>query len=71
MMNPQLILQQAMRMNPNLANNPQAQEIIQVLMNGDAQKGQQMAQNYCKSYNVTPEQGVQQAQSFLKQRFHF
>lgn len=28
--------------NPNIANNPQAQTMLQVLQSGDAQKGQQI-----------------------------
>lgn len=64
-MSPQQILQQAMRMNPNIANNPQAQQYIQVLMNGDAQKGQELARNICGSFGVTPEQGVKQCQDYI------
>lgn len=71
-MNPQQILQQAMRnpqMQQRLQNNPQAQQYIQILMSGDAQKGQELAQNICGSFNVTPEAGVQQAQNFFSQFF--
>lgn len=64
-MSPQQILQQAMRMNPNIANNSQVQQYIQVLMSGDARKGQELAQNICGSFGVTPEQGVQQCQQYL------
>lgn len=66
-MNPQQLVQQAIQRNPNLANNPQTQQYIQVLMSGDAQKGQELARNICGSFGVTPEQGVQQAQQFFQQ----
>ena len=66
-MNPQQLLQQMMQKNPNFANNPQAQQYIQVLMSGDAQKGQELARNICGSFGVTPEQGVQQARQFFQQ----
>lgn len=66
-MNPQQLVQQAIQRNPTLANNPQAQQYIQVLMSGDAQKGQELARNICGSFGVTPEQGVQQAQQFFQQ----
>lgn len=65
--NPQQLVQQAIQRNPNLANNPQAQQYLQVLMSGDAQKGQELARNICGSFGVTPEQGVQQAQQFFQQ----
>lgn len=63
---PQQFLQQAIRMNPGLQNNPQAQQYIQVIMNGDAQKGQELARNICGSFGVSPEQGVQQAQQYIQ-----
>lgn len=68
-MNPQQLLQQAMQRNPNIANNPQAQQYIQVLMSGDAQRGQEIARNICNTYGISPEQGVQQAQSFFQNKF--
>lgn len=67
--NPQQMVQRMIQMNPNLQNNPQAQQYIQVLMNGDAKRGEELARNICQSYGVTPEQGVQQAQNFIKQHF--
>lgn len=51
--------------NPNIANNPQAQTMLQVLQSGDAQKGQQIAQNLCQTYGISPEQAVNQAASFF------
>lgn len=58
-------LNQALQQNPNLQSNPQAQNYIQVLQSGDQQKGQQLAENICKSMGITPEQAVQQAKSFF------
>lgn len=66
-MNPQQILQAMLQRNPNIQNNPQAQQYIQVLMSGDAQKGRELAQNICGSFKITPEEGVQQAQQFFQQ----
>lgn len=45
-MNGPNLMQFAMNMlkqNPNVARNPQAQAMLQVLQSGDAQKGQQIA----------------------------
>ena len=34
--------------NPQIANNPNAQQLITILRNNDAQQGQIIAQNLCK-----------------------
>lgn len=63
-MNGPNLMQFAMNMlkqNPNVARNPQAQAMLQVLQSGDAQKGQQIAQNLCQTYGITPEEAVKQA----------
>ena len=39
--------------NPNIANNPNAQEFIKVIQNGDSERGQQIADNLCRSYDMT------------------
>ena len=51
--------------NPNIANNPQAQNYLRVIQSGDAEQGEQMARNLCNTYGVTPDQAVQQAKSFF------
>ena len=51
--------------NPALANNPNAREMIAVIRNGDAAKGQQIAQNICNTYGVKPEEAISQARSFF------
>lgn len=51
--------------NPNIANNPRSQEMIDIIRSGDQQKGEALARNLCATYGVTPEQGVQQARRFF------
>lgn len=51
--------------NPQIANNPQAQQLIDVIKSGDSQKGEQIARNICQSYGVTPEQALDQATGFF------
>lgn len=51
--------------NPALANNPNAREMIEVIRNGDATKGQQIAQNICNTYGVKLEDAISQARSFF------
>lgn len=66
----QQMVQQMMQRNPHIANNPQAQEYLKVIMSGDAQRGQEIAQNLCKTYGITPQEGVQQAQNFFSGMFN-
>lgn len=65
MITPMRFLQNAMRQNPNIANNPQAQNFLQILQSGDAQKGQQVAENLLKTYGMTKEQGMNQVHNFF------
>lgn len=51
--------------NPQIANNPNAQEMIQVIKSGDFKRGQQIAQNLCQSNGTTPEEAVKQARGFF------
>lgn len=67
MITPMQFLQNAMRQNPNIANNPQAQNYLNILQSGDSQKGQQIAENLLKTYGMTKEQGLSQVRQF----FHF
>lgn len=52
--------------NPQIANNPNANQLIDVLRNNDAQRGQVIAQNLCNTYGITPEQAVNQARQFFR-----
>lgn len=54
-----------LKKNPKIASSPQGKEFMDILESGDAERGQQMAQNYCKSYGVTPEEGYNQARKFF------
>lgn len=65
MITPMQFLQNAMQQNPNIANNPQAQNFLQILQSGDAQKGQQVAENLLKTYGMTKEQGMNQVHNFF------
>lgn len=65
-MNMQALLQQVSQ-NPQFANNPQAQNIIQVLMSGDAKAGEELARNYARSMGVDPQQLAQQSMDYFQQ----
>lgn len=55
----------AIAKNPQIANNPQAQDLINVIKSGDSVKGEQIARNLCQSYGVTPEQALDRATGFF------
>ena len=52
--------------NPQIANNPQAKSMIEVIQSGDAERGRQIAENLCNTYGVSKEDAVKQAMSFFK-----
>lgn len=56
---------QMIQNNPNIANNPRAQEMIAIIQNGDAQKGQELAQNLCSTYGDSPDQAIAKAKKFF------
>lgn len=63
------ILNLAMTMinnNPQIANNPQAKSMIEVIQSGDAERGRQIAENLCNTYGVSKEDAIKQAKSFFK-----
>lgn len=51
--------------NPNVANSPQGQQFMEILKSGDVTKGQQMADNICKSYGIKREDAYNQAKKFF------
>ena len=55
--------------NPQIANNPNAREFLNVIRNNDDARGRQIAQNLCDSYSITPDQAVQQAKRFFNLPF--
>jgi len=67
MITPMQFLQSQIQNNPSIANNPQAQNYIQVLQSGNAKAGQQIAENLLKTYGMTKEQGINRVRQF----FHF
>lgn len=56
---------QMIRNNPNIINNPQAQEMLNVIQSGDSQKGQEIADNICKTYNISRADAIMQAKRFF------
>lgn len=51
--------------NPQIANNPTAKNMIDVIQSGDSKKGQEIAQNLCDTYGVRKEDAINQAKQFF------
>ena len=51
--------------NPQIANNPNAQSMIQAIQSGDDKRGEEIAKNLCNAYGLTPQQAVQDAKRFF------
>ena len=51
--------------NPQIANNPNAKEMIDVIQSGDFYRGQVIARNLCQANNTTPEEAINVALRFF------
>lgn len=51
--------------SPKVANNPQAQEMVNVIKTGDNVKGEQLARNLCQTYGIGIQDAYGQAQRFF------
>ena len=65
MPSPKDFLMNMIQNNPQIANNPQAKEWIKVIQDGDAARGEQIANNLLNSMGMTKDQAKQQ----ISQRF--
>ncbi len=64
-MNLQQMAMNMLQSNPQVANNPQAQEFLNVIKSGDNQRGEEIARNMCQSMGVKPEDAYKQARQFF------
>lgn len=51
--------------NPRFSNNPQAQEYLRIIREGDREKGERVATNLCNTFGVSQEQAVADARKFF------
>ena len=58
--NPQQAIQNIIESNPNIQNNPLAQNAMKMYKNGDTKCLQNMAENMCKERGITVDQAKQQ-----------
>lgn len=59
--NPRAFAINMLNRNPNIANNPTAQQYMQVIQNGDSKLGSEIAQNICNAYGMSPQEALNQA----------
>lgn len=52
--------------NPMISNNPNFREFIDVIRSGDDVRGQQIAENLCKSYGTNKEAVIENARKFFR-----
>ena len=67
MLSPKNFAMNLIRNNPQVRNNPQAQEWLEVIQSGDNVRGEEIANNLLQSMGMTKEQAMEQA----SQRFGF
>lgn len=58
--NPQKVIQSMIESNPNIQNNPLAQNAMKMYQNGDTSGLKNMAKNMCKERGITVDQAKQQ-----------
>lgn len=51
--------------NPKVQQNPTAKGMLDVVMSGDASKGEQMALNICDSMGVSKDEALRKAKEFF------
>lgn len=61
MPNPMDFAMNLIRMNPQVRNNPQAQEWLKVIQSGDTVQGEEIANNLLQSMGMNKEQAMQEA----------
>lgn len=60
-----LISQCMGQMRQNAQNNPMAMGMLDVIESGDASKGEQMADNICKSMGISRDEAISQARRYF------
>lgn len=65
MFNLQAFAMNLLKNNPKIANNPQAQNFIDVIQRGDNAQGEEIANNLLETFGVSKEEGIQQAKNFF------
>lgn len=55
----------ALESRPDVAANPRARDMLEIIRNGDAERGETVANNLLSNYGMTKEQGIEAARRFF------
>lgn len=51
--------------NPNVKNNPNSKELIEIIRSNNQERGVQVARNYCQSMGCSEDDAVSKAKGFF------
>lgn len=54
-----------LQQSPNIRSNPEAQEMLNVILTGDSKRGEEIANQILQKNGVSREEGVNRARSFF------
>ena len=55
-----------LKARPEIAGNPRAREMLEIIQNGDTERGERVANNLLENYGVTKEQALEEARRILR-----
>lgn len=61
-----LMAMNMLQQRPDIANNPEAQEMINCIKSGDSVRGEQLARNLCEQHGEQPNDVIGKAKSFFR-----
>lgn len=59
-------IEQMVQQNPNLLDTPFKRELYKAVQERDSQKGAELANNFCQSMGVSPQQAYNAAGNFMQ-----
>lgn len=60
-----MFAQNLIRQRNDIMNDPVKSNMVNAIMTGDSQRGEQIAQNLCNGYGVSREEAVQRAKQYF------
>lgn len=60
------LMQMLVNKNPQIANNPNAMEMLNVIKSNDSKRGMEIAENLCKEHNMSKDEVLKMARSCFR-----
>ena len=60
------LMQMLINKNPQIANYPNAVEMLNVIKNNDSKRGMEIAENLCKEHNVSKNEALNMARNCFR-----